>query len=557
MYSTYRLNKMRSKEIGLFVILLFIIFLGIVLFTPEVSAQTTCSSQDQIILRLSSAINAHGEIFDGAGNYSEEICYDTIFGVAGGGDRTCDGNNRVLRLSDMTNAHAEDPGENNYGTDVCYDGLSCVGRSGGCQAGESLVVSLSSSTNAHLSNSAGYGVDICCSLVSIPCSLTNAYWDTLSGSLEVVEGTNVKLIVEGTSTCDGETVSFEVWEDDFPTNDLRDSNPPADVVFNGATATGNWTAEWFDDGFGQGDPEYFFVAATTGDSIDSGGASADELHVIEYDPETDPCANIVVCSDYNNQIDCNNDGCEKAEVSVGSVDCDDPEISCICAWDSGDGECDGAWTGNPGGGCGDGVINPGEQCDGDLDGFSCGNFGFPGGELSCGTDCKFNTSACDGVSGICGNDVINPGETCDDGNWSTILGCSSFDEFDGTGSLSCGTDCQFDTSQCTGGPGDNGGSKIGTCAYDEDTTDNCDDGILTFSWTAVWTWDPSCLDATCRVANQATRNKCKEGFATRSCPAQIPLPFFGAYNFMVSLAIIALIYMLWGSNQGKKKSRKK
>jgi len=74
------------------------------------------------------------------------------------------------------------------------------------------------------------------------------------GSLEVSEGTNVNLIVGGTN-CDGKNVNFEVFE-----NELIGRNPaitnPVNVVFNGASATGTWIAEWIDDGLLQGHPEY-------------------------------------------------------------------------------------------------------------------------------------------------------------------------------------------------------------------------------------------------------------------------------------------------------------
>lgn len=46
-------------------------------------------------------------------------------------------------------------------------------------------------------------------------------------------------------------------------------------------------------------------------------------------------------------------------------------------------------------GCGDGVIQTGESCDGsNLNGQSCSTQGFFGGTLSCNSNCTFNTSAC-------------------------------------------------------------------------------------------------------------------------------------------------------------------
>ena len=46
-------------------------------------------------------------------------------------------------------------------------------------------------------------------------------------------------------------------------------------------------------------------------------------------------------------------------------------------------------------GCGDGVIQSGEECDGsNLNGKSCSTQGFSGGTLSCNSNCTFNTSQC-------------------------------------------------------------------------------------------------------------------------------------------------------------------
>ncbi len=46
-------------------------------------------------------------------------------------------------------------------------------------------------------------------------------------------------------------------------------------------------------------------------------------------------------------------------------------------------------------GCGDGIIQTGEECDSsNLNGASCISQGFSGGTLSCSASCSFNTSAC-------------------------------------------------------------------------------------------------------------------------------------------------------------------
>jgi hypothetical protein len=121
-----------------------------------------------------------------------------------------------------------------------------------------------------------------------------------------------------------------------------------------------------------------------------------------------------------------------------------------------------------GGGCGDGVIGSGEQCDGDdLDGATCESLGFAGGDLACDPDtCQYDTSGCDAPPD-CGNGMIDSGESCDGTNLDGET-CDS-QGFDG-GTLSCSDTCQFDTSQCTGG---------GVCGNGLiDGEEDCDGGFL-------------------------------------------------------------------------------
>ncbi len=107
--------------------------------------------------------------------------------------------------------------------------------------------------------------------------------------------------------------------------------------------------------------------------------------------------------------------------------------------------------------CGDNVINPGEQCDGNLGGFDCSDFDdFTGGNLNC-VNCMLDTSECTGgIAGVCGDEVINTGEQCD-GDLDSF-DCSDFDDFTG-GNLNC-VNCMLDTNECTGGPGDLCGNGI-------------------------------------------------------------------------------------------------
>ena len=56
-------------------------------------------------------------------------------------------------------------------------------------------------------------------------------------------------------------------------------------------------------------------------------------------------------------------------------------------------------TGDPPAKCGNGKLEPGEDCDGaQLDNMSCKAFGHTGGTLGCSSSCKYDTLACTGTS---------------------------------------------------------------------------------------------------------------------------------------------------------------
>lgn len=115
-------------------------------------------------------------------------------------------------------------------------------------------------------------------------------------------------------------------------------------------------------------------------------------------------------------------------------------------------------SGNPPGGacriflpscCGNGIQEPGEQCDDpDLDGQTCISRGFDGGELACNGNCTFDTSECY----ECGDGNCDPEEDCES--------CSSDCEGRQTGKPSerycCGNemleDAEGDGSICDGNP---------------------------------------------------------------------------------------------------------
>jgi hypothetical protein len=95
--------------------------------------------------------------------------------------------------------------------------------------------------------------------------------------------------------------------------------------------------------------------------------------------------------------------------------------------------------------CGNGVVGVGQQCDGDLGGKTCLDFGFSGGQLKC-SDCMYDTSDCTGSSGICGDGILNVGEQCDGAN-VPFTSCSDMNSLFSSGTLSC-ENCMLSTKNC-------------------------------------------------------------------------------------------------------------
>jgi len=108
-------------------------------------------------------------------------------------------------------------------------------------------------------------------------------------------------------------------------------------------------------------------------------------------------------------------------------------------------------------GCGNGVVNQGEQCDGqDMgDTPTCQDQGFEGGTLSCNGTCHYDTTQCTGGS-QCGNGTKEGTEQCD----KTDLGDQTCQDkgFDG-GELGCDQNCHLDISGCCNDSCDTDGAK--------------------------------------------------------------------------------------------------
>ncbi|MEK6904273.1 MAG: PGF-pre-PGF domain-containing protein, partial [Nanoarchaeota archaeon] len=118
--------------------------------------------------------------------------------------------------------------------------------------------------------------DSCSVDCPLSCDLTSASWD----KKDAVEGEIVYLDVRGNS-CDLKTISFEVKERDVFGDDAVRVNP-SNVIFDGNSIRGIWTAEWQGEETGESDPpEYYFIASVVGtnEEISSGTENSKLLSV--------------------------------------------------------------------------------------------------------------------------------------------------------------------------------------------------------------------------------------------------------------------------------------
>ena len=76
--------------------------------------------------------------------------------------------------------------------------------------------------------------------------------------------------------------------------------------------------------------------------------------------------------------------------------------------------------------CGDGHIDPGEDCDSLDDEMACSTLVANGdGVATCSLDCTWDLTDCQLDRSVCGNGSLEAGELCDDGNRSNGDGCDS------------------------------------------------------------------------------------------------------------------------------------
>ena len=346
--------------------------------------------------------------------------------------------------------------------------------------------------------------DVSCAI----CVLDDAYWKATTDNDNVNEGEIVTLTVEGTN-CDGEELTFEVWED--ATGEILDGGDdpasvnPASTTFSGGIATTTWTAERENDCGGLcNPPEYYFNASlTNGENIES----IDRLGVFKVGvciPKT--CSEIAtregkdeVCGEW--QDECG-----------GIANCGAPGEEGTCSITGG--EC---------------VLESGENFGECVvtDILECGDYD---NDVDCGADDE-------DVAGETASKVL--GVTC---GYDSGTGCTKNCLCGWDDNRPIGEKCSVRVSNT----GCSNNDDNGECKQTGSTTEKKCEDEPKIGWriiTSTQSWSGS-------EENRPTW--CPESIEfERKCISRVLLPFFTGFNLIVGIIIIIIFYIIVVRNRKK------
>lgn len=186
--------------------------------------------------------------------------------------------------------------------------------------------------------------------------------------------------------------------------------------------------------------------------------------------------------------------------------------------------------------------------------------------------------------GVCESDFCGVKETGLESVEGDSNFCSQTWEKDGC-ELSRSCSCYWNSSEskCVSkaeinkgiGCGDEIPDNIGTCIYEEESQDDCEDGFLSYSWKELWNWGSDNTGETGKSLAEGWINpgsstfwyydpfnlslECSgEGNNVLPCPAAVKVPFSSEVGLIIAVIIIFVVYYLSSKKiKKKKKSSKK
>lgn len=469
--------------------------------------------------------------------YSVEICYDTLFRVAyaGANPHNCTGTNKVVGLSNLTNAHAEVPILNDYNqVSVCYGNLNCTAKTS-CNAslGEKEVVSLGNPgitsllmTDAHLASDSSYPVKICCNNgTTQPTPPPQAYCG--DGILNGVK--KCDYMMAGVQYCSVPNPSLGepgcqciTDHDDGNGHCINITSPTLYWMVNQHLINQSYVFSYV--------PGVVFSPTMVFDNTNLAEGTSVGFSIYEQDTGVSSIRT-------------------GANALYGNVNSN--KASAI--WTVSQDDLDAA--GAPGEDTFEFFFNVSMGADGNISDI-----------LHVKEDNEVN---CSGITTLCSqydNATLCEQDTCHVSQVETGACANSLSSCIGT-SCSCVWDsdansgdgaCKLSQASYVCDSGENP-AKVGTCYYTDNPGSGCDEeGLLSYSWGANWVWavgnsfneskagveDYINVSGIWHYDPNGNYANCVAGVNTVPCPESVKLPFFGFFNIISVLSIIGLIYAL-------------
>ena len=489
------------------------------------------NSKSLVIMEVSGVTNAHASVFSDSSNIDDNKIYLACDFT---GSRICiKGDNRILNLSSSTNAHADFPGET-YHTGICFGDLNCKKLPTGvnvCDSPYIPVVSLSSSsgTNSHIGGFAAYPTKICCKHSTL-CG--NGIFDFDAGEQCDCGTDGICTLAElGGKTCatatqiPGNTGILACYPKGHlnPTGILDECK----FDFSGCSVT-ETLLKWSKTTASIGNTVQMIV---TGIPTTTTGTITFTIKDYDWFINPDEILNSTITTTISAEHTATASWTiTQNDLEKGNENIEHLEIYFIT--DKTDGKSDYL------------KIKPNI-----IEEDVCKDF--------------INDVGCNSVG-------VNSQIAKQSNPNSTLFTCGEIALKNGGCEYIYNCRCVWENSKCSFQSSAENLScpipSIGSCTIIENTTDNCDDGFLEYSWIGNWKWasgnsfGTSCTaprntqdyivnESACRYDPVLSSGKrysstCADGSKVVPCPSQVKLPFFGIYNLMTAAVIIFVIYFI-------------